>query len=140
MKIKNEIKKEKQNEIKKEKPLKQENIKQEKLTKIKKEKKSLFKKGIKKEEIQKPNNQVQGFKSQEFKKPHVSKRQFRKDDKKSKLAKAARQTYWAPVWAVMKKYGTGKKIHPSAMTAYKRSWRRTKLHIKPRKINKWHMG
>jgi hypothetical protein len=40
----------------------------------------------------------------------------------------------------MKKYGTGKRVHPSVMTAYKRNWRRTKLHIKPRRIRKWHMG
>ncbi|MDE1848947.1 MAG: hypothetical protein KGH55_02855 [Nanoarchaeota archaeon] len=60
--------------------------------------------------------------------------------KKIKLMKAARQTKWAPVWAVLKKYGMGKRVHPSAMTAYRRSWRRTKLHIKPRKIRKSHMG
>lgn len=60
--------------------------------------------------------------------------------KKIKLMKAGRQTKWAPVWAVLKKYGTGKRVHPSAMTAYRRSWRRTKLHIKPRKQRKSHMG
>ena len=60
--------------------------------------------------------------------------------KKEKLAKKARQTKWAPVWAVLKKYGIGKRVHPSAMTKYRRSWRRTKLHIKPRKIRKSHYG
>jgi ribosomal protein L39E len=76
----------------------------------------------------------------EFKRPHVSKRQRGFDEKKAKLAVKARQTKWAPVWVVMKKYGPGKRIHPSATTAVKRSWRRTKLHIKPRRIKKWHLG
>jgi len=61
-------------------------------------------------------------------------------NKKIKLAKKARQTKWAPVWAVLKKYGVGKKIHPSRITKHRRSWRRTKLHIKPRKQRKSHFG
>lgn len=76
----------------------------------------------------------------EYKKPHVSKRQKGLDDKKATLAVKARQTKWAPVWVVMRKYGTGKRVHPSATTRYKRSWRKTKLHIKPRRIRKWHLG
>jgi len=60
--------------------------------------------------------------------------------KKAKLAKAGRRTKWAPVWTVLKKFGKGKRVHPSAMTRYKRSWRRTKLHIKPRKQRKSHFG
>ena len=60
--------------------------------------------------------------------------------KKTILAKKATQTKWAPVWAVLKKYGMGKKIHPSTMTKHRRSWRRTKLHIKPRKQRKSHFG
>jgi hypothetical protein len=60
--------------------------------------------------------------------------------RKMTLSKKAGQTKWAPVWAVLKKYGTGKRIHPSTMTRYKRSWRRTKLHIKPRRQRKWHLG
>jgi len=60
--------------------------------------------------------------------------------KKSTLAKKARRSKWAPVWVVLKKFGMGKKIHPSAMTRHRRSWRRTKLHIKPRKIRKSHFG
>jgi ribosomal protein L39E len=60
--------------------------------------------------------------------------------KKETLAKKGRQTKWAPVWAVLKKYGTGKKIHPSAMTKVRRSWRRTKLKVKPRKMRKSHFG
>jgi ribosomal protein L39E len=60
--------------------------------------------------------------------------------KKTTLAKKTKQTKWAPVWVVLKKYGPGKKIHPSAITKHRRSWRRTKLHIKPRKQKKSHFG
>ena len=56
--------------------------------------------------------------------------------KKIKLSKAGKQTKWAPFWCVLKKYGVGKRVHPSRMTANKRSWTRTKLKIKPRKIRK----
>jgi len=61
-------------------------------------------------------------------------------NKKEVLAKKGRQTKWAPIWAVLKKYGIGKRVHPSAMTKHKRSWRRTKLHITPRKQRKSHFG
>lgn len=60
--------------------------------------------------------------------------------KKEKLTKLGRRTKWAPVWAVLKKFGQGKRIHPSAMTHYKRSWRRTKLHVKPGIRRKSHFG
>ena len=60
--------------------------------------------------------------------------------KKTKLAVKARQTKWAPIWVVLKKFGMGKKIHPSRITKNRRSWRRTKLHIKPRKQKKSHFG
>ena len=60
--------------------------------------------------------------------------------KKATLAKQARRTKWAPIWVVLKKFGVGKRIHPSRITRHKRSWRRTKLHIKPRKMRKSHMG
>ena len=43
--------------------------------------------------------------------------------KKVKLAVHGRRVKWAPVWIVLKKYGKGKKIHPSSMTRLKRSWR-----------------
>jgi ribosomal protein L39E len=46
--------------------------------------------------------------------------------KKQRLIKANRNTSWAPVFAVLKKFGIGKKVHPSALSA-KRSWRRNKL-------------
>lgn len=60
--------------------------------------------------------------------------------KKVKLAKKNKLTKWAPFWAVLKKYGLGKRIHPSQITKQRRHWRRTKLKIKPRKIRKRHLG
>ena len=60
--------------------------------------------------------------------------------KKATLAKKARQSKWAPVWVVLKKFGMGKKVHPSAITRNRRSWRRTKLKVKPRKIKRYHYG
>ena len=42
--------------------------------------------------------------------------------KKIALAKAGRRTKWAPVWAVLKKFGVGKRVHPSYMTRTKRHW------------------
>lgn len=65
---------------------------------------------------------------------------IKNQQKKEILSKKRRQTKWAPVWAVLKKYGIGKKVHPSVMTRYRRSWRRTKLHIKPRRQKKSHFG
>lgn len=70
----------------------------------------------------------------------INKMGIKNTQKKEKLAKQGRKTKWAPVWAVLKKYGMGKRIHPSAMTKHRRSWRRTKLHIKPRKQKKSHFG
>ncbi|MBU0958431.1 MAG: hypothetical protein KKB31_00655 [Nanoarchaeota archaeon] len=60
--------------------------------------------------------------------------------KKTRLAKMAKRSKWAPIWAVLKKYGTGKRVHPSTMTRHRRSWRRTKLKIKPRRMRKSHFG
>ncbi len=60
--------------------------------------------------------------------------------KKSTLAKKGRQTKWAPVWAVLRRFGKGKRVHPSHMTKNRRNWKRTKLHIKPRKQRKSHFG
>ena len=51
--------------------------------------------------------------------------------KKVKLGVEGRRTKWAPFWAVAKKFGQGKRVHPSAITANRRNWRRTKLKIKP---------
>jgi ribosomal protein L39E len=60
--------------------------------------------------------------------------------KKSTLAVKGRQTKWAPVWTILRKFGPGKRIHPSALTHVKRSWRRTKLHVKPRNARPNHYG
>ena len=64
----------------------------------------------------------------------------RKKQKKIKLAKQTKRTKWAPVWAVLRKFGAGKRVHPSAITRTRRSWSRTKLRIKPRRIHKRHLG
>ncbi len=47
--------------------------------------------------------------------------------RKKRLGKAAKHTKWAPFWVVFKKYGRGRRMHPSRITHVKRSWRRTKL-------------
>jgi ribosomal protein L39E len=62
--------------------------------------------------------------------------------KKVKLGVASRRTKWAPVWAVIRKFGQGKArgTHPSKITKQRRHWRRTKLKIKPRKVKKKHLG
>jgi len=49
--------------------------------------------------------------------------------KKRSLTKLGRQTKWAPFWTVLKKYGRGKRVHPSKHTSVKRSWRRTKSKL-----------
>lgn len=61
-------------------------------------------------------------------------------EKKIKLTKQGRRTGWAPIWVILKKFGPGKKLHPSQITKHRRSWRRTKLKIKPRKIRRSHYG
>lgn len=61
---------------------------------------------------------------------------YKSSIKKTKLAKQSKRTKWAPFWIVLKACGVGKKIHPSRFTRIKRSWRRTKLRIKPRRIRK----
>lgn len=60
--------------------------------------------------------------------------------RKLKLGKQARRTKWAPIWVVLKKYGKGKRVHPSAVTRTRRSWTRTKLHLKPRISRPRHFG
>ena len=62
--------------------------------------------------------------------------------KKVKLAVHGRRTKWAPVWAVIRKYGIGsaKYHHVSEITKQKRHWRRVKLKIKPRRMKKKHLG
>ena len=63
-----------------------------------------------------------------------------RSSKKRHLDRAGRQTKWAPFWTVIKKYGKGKKVHPSRITHVKRNWRKTNLKIKPRKTAKKHLG
>ena len=60
--------------------------------------------------------------------------------RKIKYTVQGRRTKWAPFWCVVKKYGKGKRVHPSAMTNQKRSWRRTKLRIKPFRARRQHLG
>jgi len=48
--------------------------------------------------------------------------------KKQRLIKANRNTRNAPFFAILKKFGIGKKVHPSALSQ-KRSWRRNKLKV-----------
>jgi len=60
--------------------------------------------------------------------------------KKVKLAVHTRRTKWAPFWAVIKKFGPGKKMHPSQITKQRRHWRRIKLRLKPRTTRKSHLG
>ena len=62
------------------------------------------------------------------------------NQKKIKLGVHGRRTKWAPVWAVLKKYGKGKRVHPSSMTRLRRNWRQNKLKIKPRRIHKRFIG
>ncbi len=62
--------------------------------------------------------------------------------KKTRLAKQARRTKWAPFWVIPKALGKGKRVHPSRLTRVKRSWRRTKipLAIKRQKMRKIKSG
>jgi len=60
--------------------------------------------------------------------------------RKRHLQKAGRQTRWAPFWTVLKKFGKGKKVHPSSITHVKRNWRTKKLKIKPRRVKKEYLG
>ena len=69
-----------------------------------------------------------------------SKKQQAKKLKKQTLAKQNRRTNWAPAWVVLKKFGMGKRVHPSAITRTRRNWRRTKLKVKPYKRRKEHLG
>lgn len=48
--------------------------------------------------------------------------------KKQRLIKANRNTKWAPMFAVVRKFGMGKRKHPSQLSM-KRSWRRNKLKV-----------
>ena len=67
-------------------------------------------------------------------------RKHNRKSKKRHLEKAGKHTKWAPFWTVLKKFGQGKKVHPSAITHVKRNWRIRKLKIKPRKTKKNYLG
>src|SRR3989338_2141479 len=101
------------------------------------------------------DEQINNFKVKSFSRDFEQKRRLKKlfknqkrktsfrrvvPGKKEKLAKQARRTKWAPVWVILKKFGPGKKVHPSAITKYKRSWRHGKLHIRPKKMRPLHYG
>jgi large subunit ribosomal protein L39e len=45
--------------------------------------------------------------------------------KKLRLAKAGKQTRWAPVWIIPKINAGLKRVHPSQYTTKKRNWRKT---------------
>ncbi len=60
--------------------------------------------------------------------------------KKIQLAKHNRRTKWAPVWIVVRKVGSGKRVHPASITRIRRNWRTRKLKIKPRIDRKRHLG
>lgn len=60
--------------------------------------------------------------------------------KKRHLAKAGRRTNWAPFWLIPKIFGQGKRVHPARITRLRRSWRRTKLKIGPRKTRHPEIG
>lgn len=70
----------------------------------------------------------------------VSRKAMMRSSKKRHLAKVGEQTRWAPFWTVIKKYGKGKKVHPSQLTHIKRNWRVRKLKMKPRTDHKTWLG
>jgi hypothetical protein len=70
----------------------------------------------------------------------VSRKAKARSSKKRHLEKVGKQTKWAPFWAVLKKYGKGKRVHPSAMTHVKRNWKVRKLKLKPRRAKKSWLG
>jgi hypothetical protein len=70
----------------------------------------------------------------------ASRKQKAASSKKRHLDRAKRQTKWAPFWTVLKKFGKGKRVHPSRITHVKRSWSRNSLKIKPRIMKKKNLG
>ncbi len=60
--------------------------------------------------------------------------------KKIKLGVHTRRTKWAPVWAVVRAFGKGKRKHPAEITSIRRSWRTSRLKVKPRNATKSHLG
>lgn len=70
----------------------------------------------------------------------ASRKAVNRSSKKRHLDKAGKQIKWAPFWAVLKKFGQGKRVHPSAITHVRRHWRRHNLKIKPRRTKKSYLG
>ena len=60
--------------------------------------------------------------------------------KKVHLAVQERRTKWAPFWIILKKFGKGKRVHPSSITRVRRNWRTRKLKLKPRRVKKQFIG
>ncbi|MBS3090224.1 hypothetical protein J4433_00460 [Candidatus Pacearchaeota archaeon] len=60
--------------------------------------------------------------------------------RKRHLAKHGKRTNWAPFWLIPKVFGKGKRIHPSRITRLKRNWRKTKIHLTPRRLKPGHLG
>ena len=60
--------------------------------------------------------------------------------KKIKLGVHGRHTKWAPIWVVIRKFGKGKRVHPSQVTKQRRHWKNVRLKIKPRRTPKKHLG
>jgi ribosomal protein L39E len=60
--------------------------------------------------------------------------------KKIKLGVHTKRTKWAPFWVILRKFGKGKRAHPSEVTKHRRHWRQVKLKIKPRRTPKKHLG
>ena len=52
---------------------------------------------------------------------------YKRPSLKRLLAKKQKQTKWAPVWTVPKKYGKGRRVHPARHTRIKRNWRRMRI-------------
>ncbi|MEM1577775.1 MAG: hypothetical protein QXQ30_00345 [Candidatus Pacearchaeota archaeon] len=55
---------------------------------------------------------------------------------KLKLIKQGKRTRWAPIFAIIRKFGLGKRVHPSVITRIKRNWRRRKIHPSIKRIEK----
>jgi ribosomal protein L39E len=52
---------------------------------------------------------------------------YKHTSKKKRLIRAGKQSRWAPFWAVARKYGMSRRMHPARITHIKRSWRRTRI-------------
>lgn len=49
---------------------------------------------------------------------------YKHPSRKKRLAKVGRQTRWAPYWAVLRVFGSNRRVHPHRITEVKRNWRR----------------